>query len=118
MLRRGREFSAKVLGPAPRRGKLPGMRTGSAEEAPANRKTETANSGKAVRTPVCRLAARPARLPLGSGFLKEGSRHARTPGSRPHTSQVSRAILPRTGTSHKRPAHRGRLQEGIRHTHP
>ena len=34
MLRRGREFSAKVLGPAPRRGKLPGMRTGSAEEAP------------------------------------------------------------------------------------
>lgn len=46
MLRRGWEFSVKVFGPAPRRGKLPGMRTSSAEEAPANRKEETANVEK------------------------------------------------------------------------
>ena len=73
--------------------------------------------GKAVRKQACRLGGEVCEVYLSaSGFLKgRANRYSKTPDSRPHTTQVSRAILPHTGASHKRPAHRGRLCEEIRY---
>lgn len=73
--------------------------------------------GKAIRKQVCRLGGEVCEVCLSaSGFLKgRANRQTKTLDSRSHTTQVSRAILPHTGTSHKRPAHRGRLCEEIRY---